>query len=247
MRVVICSRYLETQEEGKLRDAAALTRQRGVRPAGFWRRLLWLLSGSARRDRARRVARARELEVDASRYAQGRHGEELLQAVLARQLDDRYLLLRNYTPPPPDQRGGDIDAVLIGPHGINVIEVKAWNGYYQYAGEAWLYRAHPNHAWRPANKNPTLQALDNAARIRRLLERAGHGQVPVEPVIAVASRKMFVDVERPIAVPIFFAAARSPRFLAAQGESLSKDQRHAIERALLPARPAARRFTRPGA
>ena len=135
----------------------------------------------------------------------GRAGEDYVASLLARQLDDRYVMLRNYTPPPPWQSGGDIDAVLLGPHGITVFEVKALSGEYRCEGQDWFWRPNRGGEWRDAIVNPSTQALENTRRIRGTLRRHGLGHARVRPIVAVASPDMHVELAPPLAVYIFFA------------------------------------------
>ncbi len=156
MRIIVCSTYLERQQDRAERAAGEALRRPVARPKGFWRQVAWWLSGRELAARMARFGEARAREGDALRYAQGREGEELLARVLARHLDDRYTLLRNYTPARQagrgHDRGGDIDAVLVGPHGVTIFEVKAWRGYYRVAGAVWYFREGPHAGWRPADR-----------------------------------------------------------------------------------------------
>jgi hypothetical protein len=157
----------------------------------------------------------------------------LLARVLSRQLDARYTLLRNYTP--LHDRRGDVDAVLLGPHGVTSFEVKAWRGYYRATGDTWLIRGGPMDGWRPVEKNPTQQALENARRLRGVLARAGLERVPVKAVVAVASARMYVQIEPPLTAYIFFATRRQPNLAAELGPAvLSADGTRQVLDALLP-------------
>lgn len=233
MRVILCSSHLERQQQRAEGAAGAALRQPISRPGGFWRRLAWWLTGRELTARLARLEVARAHEGDALRYARGREGEELLARVLGRQLDDRYTLLRNYTP--HDDRRGDLDAVLLGPHGITSFEVKAWHGYYRVSGDTWFYRQSPTAGWRPTEKNPTAQALENARRLRAVLVRAGLGRIPIRPVVAVASARMTVELDPPLAVFVFFATRPQPRLAADLGSPvLDATAVRRVHDALLP-------------
>jgi hypothetical protein len=203
MRVILCSRYLEQQQERAELAAEEALRRPIRRPDGFWARLGWWLAGREVAARLARIGEAHKREGDALRYAQGRDGEELLARVLARHLDDRYTLLRNYTP--LEDRRGDIDAVLAGPHGVTSFEVKAWRGYFRVTGDQWYFRESPSAGWRPADQNPTQQALANVRRLRAVLVRGGLGDMPVRPVVAIAGRRMVVELAPPLGAFVFFA------------------------------------------
>lgn len=235
MRVILCSEYLQRQQERAETAAISALGRPIARPAGFWGQLGWWLSGREIAARLARLGAARGHERDALRYAQGRGGEELLTRVLGRALDARYTLLRNYTP--LYDRRGDVDATLIGPHGVTSFEVKTWRGYYSATGDTWLMRDGPTGGWRPVEKNPTQQALENTRRLRGVLARAGLARVPVTPVVAVASSRMYVEIEPPLAAFIFFAARPQPNLAAELGPAvLSERESQRVLDALLPPR-----------
>lgn len=152
---------------------------------------------------------AYEHQREAEHWAVGRAGEEFIAATLAAQLDDRYILLRNYTPPAPCQSGGDIDALLLGPHGVTVFEVKALRGEFRCEGAEWYWRSGRGGSWQEAIVNPSRQAMMNAQRIRETLRLHGIGDVRVRPIVAVASHEMRVELAPPLAVYIYFAHRRT--------------------------------------
>ncbi|MGZ3638058.1 MAG: nuclease-related domain-containing protein [Ktedonobacterales bacterium] len=152
---------------------------------------------------------AYEHQMEAEHWAVGRAGEDHVASVLARHLDDRFVLLRNYTPPPPWHTGGDIDAVLLGSHGVTVFEVKALSGEFRCEGQEWFWRPSRGGAWQEAKVNPSKQAINNARRIRETLRLNGLGHVYVRPVVAVASPNMHVELVPPLAAYIFFAQRRN--------------------------------------
>jgi hypothetical protein len=236
MRVIRCSEYLERQQTRAEAAATAALRRPIARPAGFCGQVGWWLTGRELAAWLARLGEARGHELDALRFAQGHGGEELLARVLGRALDDHYTLLRNYTPF-GDLRG-DVDAVLIGPHGVTSFEVKAWRGYYRATGEAWLSRDGAIGGWRPVDKSPTQQALENARRLRVVLARAGLERVPVKAVVVVASPRMYVEVVPPLDAFIFFATHPQPTLAANLGPAvLSTDEMQRVLDALLPPRP----------
>lgn len=213
VRVFMCSDYLDHRERierAAAWDALARSDAPVVSTDGFFKRLLrWLFGGGdVRAERQGRVELrqvAAEHEVEADRWARGRAGEDLVAAVLSGRLDDRYVLLRNYTPPWPYAAGGDIDAVLLGPHGATVFEIKAWRGEYLCQGEEWWWRPHANAGWQEAMGNPVRQALANAERIRAMLRKAGMRGVHVQPMVAVADEEMRVEIAGRPAAYIFRA------------------------------------------
>lgn len=201
MWVVDCSNYLYERvaaNEWTARHADTLVPRRAVAPKGLFRALWWRLTGGAGRERVRlkaeREATAREAAQEAELYRRGLQGEQALIWFLGQRLDNRYLLLRNYTPPPPFRTGGDIDGTLIGPHGVTVFEVKAWRGVFRCEGENWLYLPRDRSAWEPGRKNPIEQARYAADRVRGTLALAGLRDLPVEPVLVIAEPRMRVEV-----------------------------------------------------
>ncbi|HKV83584.1 MAG TPA: nuclease-related domain-containing protein, partial [Ktedonobacterales bacterium] len=87
-----------------------------------------------RQQRATLLDQVEAHEREGENWAKGSNGEDILAETLADRFGDEYTLLRNYTPPAPSAIGGDIDAVLLGPHGVIVFEVKAWTGEYLATG-----------------------------------------------------------------------------------------------------------------
>ena len=210
MWVVDCSNYLYERvaaNEWAAQHATDNALQRAQAPDGFWRSLWWRLTGGAKRDRsqlaaAREVA-AREAAQEAELYRRGLQGEQALIWFLGQRLDNHYLLLRNYTPPPPFRTGGDIDGTLIGPHGVTVFEVKAWRGVFRCDGEEWLYLPRDRSAWEPGRKNPIEQARYAADRVRGTLALAGLRDLPVHPVLVIADPRMRVEVVGEPAITIY--------------------------------------------
>lgn len=210
MRYFECSAYLKQQELAHMREAQHVE-SLPLAPRGFWHTLVWLLRGERRRAEVARNQHVAVLRHEAYFYRQGRAGEDVLHQSLARQLGDRFILLRGYTPPFPWHMGGDIDAVLVGPHGVTVFEVKAWNGLYHCAGEAWWYWSRFRAAWEPAQGNPTTQVQANAERVAKTLQARGISNMCVQPMVAISSPKMRVRLDRQKPPKVYLYFAHSPR------------------------------------
>jgi hypothetical protein len=217
MRVIICSDHLLRREESYRQAALDLQDEPPPRPKGLWQRIVWLLTSRKSVEMSARRARVSEMEAEADRFAQGRVGEDAFAQALSTQLDDRYVLLKGYRPPPPWNHGGDIDGLLVGPHGVSVIEVKAWRGFYRYSGEDWLFRKNRRAVWEVARKNPTAQAVANTQRIRHVLEDAGFERIRVFSAIAAAADTMNVEVIAPVTVPLYLAYLPGARLEAIIG------------------------------
>lgn len=203
MWVVDCSDYLAQRVAANEWAARQALSEAPNGPKGFWRNLWWRLSGGPRRARAQRVEKSEAAEREAEIYRRGLQGEEALIWFLSQRLDHRYLLLRNYTPPAPWRTGGDIDGVLLGPHGVTVFEVKAWRGVYRCEGEDWLFLPRDRSAWEPARKNPTQQARFSLERVRGTLILAGLRDVPTEAIIVAAEARMRVEIVGEPAIPLY--------------------------------------------
>jgi len=205
--VIHCSTFLG-QQEYKDRAAAeqATIIQNGLT---MHRRGVWKLLGAIgiiqERERDRRFMLdkiAASYSCEATYWAKGRAGEDAFAAAL-RPLDERYCLFRNFTPPAPYNVGGDIDAILVGPHGLMVFEVKSWAGTYRVLGERWEHWSVPAHSWISTDKNPTLQVKANVQRLEAFLASAKLAGVPVKRVVALADPNMRLADIRPTGVYIF--------------------------------------------
>ncbi|MBC7249989.1 MAG: NERD domain-containing protein [Anaerolineae bacterium] len=114
-------------------------------------------------------------------YYLGRQGEERTVKALRRCLDGRWTLFCNVVL--PGDRG-DIDAVLVGPSGVYVLEIKSYNGHFLNRGEGWFRCRGP--ARRQLDKNPSRQAKANAARLSEYLSNITGTEVWVEPRVVWA-------------------------------------------------------------
>ncbi len=204
MRYLQCSHYLQQQEQHLRAEAYRVAVTPIEAPSGFWNQLGWYLGGKQHAQRARdQQVQARLAE--ANQFVQGAAGENALAYVLSRQLDDSWVLLQGYLPPPPWHKGGDLDALLIGRSGITLFEAKTWKGFFLHRSDEWYYQRHPNAPWELARSNPTQQATKNAARLQHVLAHLHLSHVPVRPLIALVSDRMRVslDPSMPPLVPLF--------------------------------------------
>ncbi len=139
------------------------------------------------------IALAKEkFERQEENFAQGIQGEEALAQALSLRLDSEWTLFRNIDLP---DRSGDLDAVLVGPKGIYLFEIKAYNFNCRNRNEQWEYRSFSD--WKPLSKNPTQQALRNAARLNDYLKQIVGHDIWIEPRIVWAGKsKLFLDKPR---------------------------------------------------
>ncbi|HEX5503028.1 MAG TPA: nuclease-related domain-containing protein [Thermomicrobiales bacterium] len=169
--------------------------------------------------RARRRAR---------RFAAGERGEDALAAALARDLPDDYTLYRNLRLP---GYRTDLDAVLLGPPGVVVLENKAYRGEFVLYHDRW-YRADSDGDLRPWRSSPTRQAADNAARLAAWLAQQRLDAVPVYPLVVLSSGVVREERRRP-AAPVVPLAGAAPAILALpRARRLPRRARRACARAL---------------
>lgn len=128
------------------------------------------------------LPRLERLTEEFDHYRAGRKGEQRVVAALQRGLNHRWVLFRNVVLP---GRQDDIDAVLIGPNGVYVLEIKAFSGYHRNIGDRWQRRY--GFIWRDLSRNPSRQALGNAQRLHDYLQQCDV-TVWVEPRVVWASR-----------------------------------------------------------
>lgn len=152
------------------------------------RALPWLVLGMTY-GIAKIIERFRKQEEN---LVKGIEGEEAFVTELRKHLDSDWVLFRNIELP---DRSGDIDAVLVGPKGIYLFEVKAYDFVCRNQEEHWEYRAWGK--WKPISKNPTRQTLRNAARLNEHLKEFLGQYAWVEPRIVWAGKsKLYLDKPR---------------------------------------------------
>ena len=237
MRVVYRSDYLERREAALFEQARNALAEPLVRPSGWFRRLLWEFSKDAARQRGEREAKWRQLRNEARNYVVGRRGEDVLMDALDGYLDGRYLLVRNYEPPRSSGAGGDVDAVLVGPHGVTVFEVKTWKGLYRVSGGQWQFYSRQG-GWKAAFANPSAQVRWNAERLDRLLAAQGLLGVPIQAVVALASKDAHAELP-PLSTHVFYPCRRPIGLDWLPAPQLTKSEVGEIETALLRPREMA--------
>ncbi|HEX3049410.1 MAG TPA: nuclease-related domain-containing protein [Aggregatilineaceae bacterium] len=125
-------------------------------------------------------------------YRKGQLGEDCVLNVMYSVLDGRWWLFPNMEL--PGRRLGDLDFVLVGPHGMWSFEVKAYTGEYRNTGEHWekCYGG----KWHTVRKSPTRQARRNAAELGQLLSTNGIKQW-VNSVVIWANPESTVSLSNP--------------------------------------------------
>lgn len=133
-----------------------------------------------------------KLDKQIDNYRLGQEGEDRVAEVILQSLDGNWYLFRNVNL--PGRNKGDLDAVLVGPSGVWVLEVKTFNGEYRNIGDQWEYRA--GNRWKVVKTNPGRQANNNAIRLANFL-KADNIKQWVTPVVVWANRESELKVENP--------------------------------------------------
>lgn len=166
------------------------------------------------------------LKAQREAYRQGLAGEERLVRLLRGKLDGRWALYRNLVL--PDGRG-DLDAVLLGPRGVYLLEVKAYQGAHRVRGGEWYRRRWGK--WVEMDANPTRQAMRNALRLAEFLRARGLA-VWVEPRVVWAGQgRVWIDGQPE--VPLW--DLNRPSWIwrdLGRGKPLSPETRQGIHQAL---------------
>ncbi len=151
----------------------------------FFASLLWLTSFLT--DKVmERIDRQKE------NYRKGEEGENKVVEIMARTLDGNWSLFRNILL--PGRKKTDLDAVLVGPSGIWVLEVKTFTGTYRNVGEHWEYRIGNN--WKQSSKSPSRQAKNNAVCLSEFFKADNISQW-VTPVVIWANQESSLTIENP--------------------------------------------------
>jgi tetratricopeptide (TPR) repeat protein len=133
-----------------------------------------------------------KLKQEQENFAQGIEGEKAFVAKLSQHLNSDWTLFRNVDLP---DHSGDLDAVLVGPQGVYLCEIKAYNFMCRNRGMEWEYRSFGR--WKTLSKSPTRQAMRNAARLNDYLKQMLGHDVWIEPCIVWAGKsKLFLEKPR---------------------------------------------------
>ena len=129
------------------------------------------------------------------RYFQGVRGEGAVSRFLSRILDDRYTLIRNLQIP---KSQADLDAVLVGPSGVLVMEIKNYSPKYSYRceGSDWFWRK-PGKRYSRMKESPTKQAIINTGYLKTYLSQHGIHGIPIETVVVITNPKAKFYVKKP--------------------------------------------------
>ena len=119
-------------------------------------------------------------------------GEERIEEVLINYPDD-YILIFNYEIPEP--RIGDIDALLISPKGIFILESKNYNGTFRLSGSD-LYKKTRFRTYKLLIKDVVGQIKRQKEALERYLKNNGI-EIPIYPFLVFTSNHSFVEQPSP--------------------------------------------------
>jgi Nuclease-related domain len=132
-------------------------------------------------------------QIDSHRT--GRIGEELVIRVIQQALNKHWSVYLNLIL--PERKSADMDAVLIGPPGIWVLEIKNFDSQYRNTGEQWEFLSGTK--WTILKKSPTKQVRKNAARLASFLKAGGINKNAVTPVVVWANFEKKPIIVQPLA------------------------------------------------
>ena len=133
-----------------------------------------------------------KIEKEKDNYRKGEEGENKAVEIMGQALDGNWSLFRNVVL--PGRRKTDLDAVLVGPAGVWVLEVKTFTGTYRNIGEQWEYRI--GNRWNLYKKSPSRQAKNNAVRLSEFF-KADHVSQWVNAAVVWANQESPLTVENP--------------------------------------------------
>lgn len=156
-------------------------------------------------------------------HRKGQEGEERVIMLMSQLLDGNWHLFRNVLL--PGRQRADLDAVLVGPTGVWVLEIKNYSHEHRNIGEQWAYRI--GNRWKPVRSSPSRQAKTNAIRLANFL-RADGIQQWIKPVVVWANPEAPLTVENP-EIPVW-SLDRLPDELGNiwQGETIYEAKRQQI-------------------
>jgi hypothetical protein len=135
------------------------------------------------------MVKALDRQIDA--YRKGQEGETKTIEVVHSAINGEWILFRDLILP---GRGGDLDAVLVGPAGIWALEIKTLSGKFRNTGDQWEVLS--GKKWRRMRKNPGRQARKNAGRLGGFLKADGINQW-VNPAVVWANPESPLEVVNP--------------------------------------------------
>jgi hypothetical protein len=198
---------------------------------GAWLRLVVAAWTEKRRVPRRPVLVAGSTDTEEILKA-GIAGEELVAVELGRALDDNWTLLRGYR-----NRRGEIDHLLLGPHGLFAIEVKNLNATVHIDGDRWQADKYDNYGnlveQRPIadrrGRSPSMQVNEPADALERFLRERGQ-PVTVQRVVILAHRRSRLGQSRNPTVPVGTSTGYLLSLVGDSADRLDAQQRAGVQR-----------------
>lgn len=119
--------------------------------------------------------------------------QKVVVSHFSKQLDNKYMLMRNVTLPNSDIM---IPIILLGPQGIYLLNVTHLRGVYQAKHEDW--GTLEGEVFKPASINLLLRTARLGRALEVYLKRQGYETHSVEPVLVAADPGLHVDSVRPV-------------------------------------------------
>ena len=110
-----------------------------------------------------------DLSAEADNQAKQVAGGAELATTLAQMLDANWTLYKNCQLP---KQANNIDAILLGPNAVYLLEIVTYAAVYQNSGGKWLRRASDD-SWQLVDTNPTGQTLVKAEQLTGWLREQG--------------------------------------------------------------------------
>ena len=119
--------------------------------------------------------------------------QEKVIVILHRVLDKRFTLLRNFPLP-----GGAIRIpfVLVGPHGVTVVNLSTAKGIYRAQGDSWTVMDTRSKSFRPVRPNLIVHTKLMTKAMETLLSQIGYA-IEAEGILMFTDPKAHVETIRP--------------------------------------------------
>jgi hypothetical protein len=158
---------------------------------------LWLATGEARRQVPLPTLRYAAPSRDEAVASAGEHGEDRAARQLGELFGEDWTLIHGYRGP-----AGEVDFLLLGPHGLAAIEVKALNGRFRINGDVWeadKYDKYDNRVEHlppttdRGGRSPSQQVNAIADALERHLGRSGR-PVPIRRAVLLVHPRSRIKV-----------------------------------------------------
>ncbi|HET7247513.1 MAG TPA: nuclease-related domain-containing protein [Streptosporangiaceae bacterium] len=165
----------------------------------------------------------------------GIEGEQLVAGGFGRVLNDEWTLIRGYR-----NRRGEIDHLLLGPHGLVAIEGKHRNALVHCAGDHWWFTKFDKYGnavergemTDSRGRSPSQQVNEPASQLESFLRTRGHPVAIQRVVLLTHPRSRLGNCVR----PTVHVATTTGQVLGMLGDSataLSQPEREQVERLII--------------